>query len=151
MAYAPFSKQLIHTPQIGAPIAQDENVRVALVIDNPDNMPAFGIAWQRVDTTLTHEWCWVGGKALWQLPHNMGYTGVYTSPVSNITYTKEFKDVLREEGTNMIFDWLKKINELLKTFLGLDDAAPDPVAEDDIEILYAAIRSINLVNGQATK
>ena len=81
----------------------------------------------------------------------MGYTGVYTSPVTGTVYTEEFKDVLRSEGENMIFDWLAKINELLKTFLGLDDAAPDPVAADDIEILYAAIRSINLVNGQATR
>lgn len=149
--YAPFSKQLVHTPQIGAPIAQDENVRVALVIDNPGNMPAFGIAWQRVDTTLTDEWCWIGGKSLWQLPSGMGYTGVYTSPVTGTVYTDEFKDVLRVEGENMIFDWLTTINDLLKTFLGLSDEAPDPVAVDDIEVLYSAIRSINLVNGQATR
>jgi len=136
-----WKREVVHQPQIGVPVASDGNVRVALIIDNPSTAPAFGLVWQDVNTPLPQEWSWIGPTYLWQCFTQ--FDGTYTH-ADGATFTGNFKDVLAEYGDRMVFDWISKMNELLRSFFGSN--APEELV--GVDILYAAMRKLKFENGQ---
>ena len=139
-----WKREIVHQPQIGVPIATDGVVRVALIIDNPSTAPAFGLAWQQVDTALPEEWSWVGLGYIWQCFTQFNNT--YTH-ADGTTFNGKFDEVVAEYGDRMVFDWIPKLNELLKAFFGGD--APEELV--GVEKLYAAMRKLKFENGKVVR
>jgi len=139
-----WKREVVHQPQIGVPVASDGNVRVALIIDNPSTAPAFGLAWQDVNTPLAQEWSWVGPTYLWQCFTQ--FDGTYTH-ADGTSLTGDFDAVLAEYGDRMVFDWIPKLNELLRAFFGSD--APEELT--GVDVLYAAMRKLKFENGQIVR
>lgn len=139
-----WKREVVHQPQLGVPVATDGQVRVALVIDNADTAPAFGLIWQQVNTALPDEWSWVGPSYLWQCFTQ--FDGTYTH-ADGSKFTGRFDQVVEEYGDRMVLDWLAKINELLRSFFGSD--APEELV--GIDVLYAAMRKLRFENGQVVK
>ena len=139
-----WKREIVHQPQIGVPVASDGNVRVALIIDNPSTAPAFGLAWQDVNTPLPQEWSWVGLGYIWQCFTQ--YEGPYKH-ADGTSLTGDFDAVLAEYGDRMVFDWIPKLNELLRAFFGSD--APEELT--GVDVLYAAMRKLKFENGQIVR
>lgn len=139
-----WKREVIHQPQIGVPIATDGQVRVALIIDNPSTMPAFGLVWQQVDTALPEEWSWVGPRYLWQC--STQFDSTYTH-ADGTTVVGKFEDALAEYGDRMVFDWIPKMNELLRQFFGAD--APEELT--GIDVLYGAMKKLDFKDGQVVR
>ena len=142
-----WQREAVHTPQIGVPVASDGRVKVALVLDNPTNAPAFGLVWQKSDSPLPQEWSWVGVGACWQLSTQWATAYVHADGTKmNGTY----EEVLQQYGDKLVFDWLDKMNERLKEFFASDPANP-PEAKPTTATLLRAMRSLEFVNGKIVK
>jgi len=139
-----WKREIVHQPQIGVPVASDGNVRVALIIDNPSTAPAFGLAWQDVNTPLPQEWSWVGLGYIWQCFTQ--YEGPYKHADGETTIGT-FDDIIEKYGGGMVFDWIPKLNELLRAFFGGD--APEELT--GVDVLYAAMRKLKFENGQIVR
>jgi len=144
MTYPTWRREVVHTPQLDVPIAQDGKVRVAMIIDNPENAPAFGLVWQQVGTTKPEEWSWIGGR-IWALFTDQ--TTVYTRP-DGVAISGKFDEILKREGDQMVFGWIDEMNRRLRGFFGLNQSDPDPVG---IDTLYAAMRSLSFDAGQVVR
>jgi hypothetical protein len=145
MPYGAWILQVTHTPQIGAPVADDGTVRVACIIDNPGNAPAFGLVWQRADTDLPDKWSWIGGSFLWQLFRVPAMTVQYRHSDGSMTAAK-FDTIVDQYGDEMIFAWIPKMNELLNAFFRAETGSTTPLT--GIELLIDANKKLVFSRGQ---
>mgnify|MGYP003657696584 CR=1 FL=1 len=141
-----WKREIVHSPQMGVPIASDSEVTVALAIDNVGNAPALGLMWQQVNTPKREEWSWIGDGSLWALFENNRTNYTHSDGTKKNGTRKEVQKVY---GDRMIFDWIPEMNRRLKAFFGTA-AAPtiDPLS---IDALIAAMKTLEFEGGQVVK